>query len=263
MDDFFQLGWIRFGHDPAVASWGRAAAPVALATLDDRKLRDQWLRCGDTWFAGVNALPSDGSGAIPSAGVPPLAGAPVDYIANRVGLTGFAWDRAQVSICFPGYPKPWDGESDAAFRFRRDRDAAHLDGLKRDTARRRRPGERHGFILGLPLCDSPSGAAPFVIYEGSHEIMRRALTARLSGIAPENWNREDVTDTYSEARSEVFAACRRVEIHARPGEAYLAHRLSVHGVAPWRAGPDGQRMIAYFRPDPFPDIVSDWWLTRP
>ena len=69
----------------------------------------------------------------------------------------------------------------------------------------------------------------------------------------------DVTEIYHAARREAFETCRRVEITARPGEAYVVHRLALHGVAPWRdgtpAGPDG-RMIAYLRPE-LPE-TGDW-----
>ena len=61
----------------------------------------------------------------------------------------------------------------------------------------------------------------------------------------------------------VFDTCERVEIAAKPGEAYVAHRLVLHGVAPWAesatAGEEG-RMICYFRP------ISGGpkeWLTAP
>ena len=123
---FFDKGWCAFDPDPVLASWAEAARPLAEATLHDPQMRADWLRCGGTWFAGVNALANDAAGAIPGAGVPPLAGRVVAFIAEVLGLRGGAWDRAQVSICFPGYPQPWDGESDAAFRFRRDRDAARF-----------------------------------------------------------------------------------------------------------------------------------------
>lgn len=259
---FFTRGWIRFPLDAEIADWAARAAPVAAATMDDPELRTAWLRCGGTWFAGVNALPNDATGAVPDAGIPPLAGAPVRFIAEVLGLAGFAWDRAQVSICLPGYPQPWDGETEAAFRYRRDRDAAHLDGLKRDADRRRRPDEMHGFILGLPLSDAAPDAAPFVVWEGSHEVMRAALRARLAGIPPEHWREADVTDAYVAARRAVFETCPRVEIAARPGEAYVAHRLLLHGVAPWTAPAEGIRMIAYFRPDPFPGTSPEWWLDR-
>lgn len=263
MNPFFQRGWIRFPSDPQILKWVNAAAPAAQATFQDPTLRAQWLRCGGTWFAGVNALPNDTNGAIPAAGVPPLSGGVIDYISTALGLNDVVWDRAQVSICLPGYPQPWDGETDAAFRFRRDRDAAHLDGLLRDENRRRRPREQHGFILGLPLTDAAPDAAPFVVYEGSHHVMRQALSQRLADVPPEQWADEDVTDAYTAARRKVFETCKRVKIHARPGEAYLAHRLVIHGVAPWTAGPEGQRTIAYFRPDPHPDQPPEWWLQAP
>ena len=67
----------------------------------------------------------------------------------------------------------------------------------------------------------------------------------------------------SEVENRLFAECRRIEIHARPGEAFLAHRLSLHGMAPWAdsagATPDG-RMICYFRP---PAIGPGEWLANP
>ncbi len=111
--------------------------------------------------------------------------------------------------------------------------------------------------------DCDAGASPFVIYERSHEIMRAAFTERFAGIAPENWGDEDVTDAYQAARRRAFAECRRVEIHARPGEAFLVHRLALHGTAPWRdgatAGPDG-RMICFFRP---PVLTPESWLSAP
>ncbi len=260
---FFSTGWTRFPFDPAVAAWAAAARPVAEACAAAPENRARWLRCGGTWFVGVNALPNDASGAVPSAGVPPLAGAPVRFVAEALGLGAFAWDRAQVSVCYAGYPLPSPGESPAAFRFRRDRDAAHVDGVTRYDGRRRRLGERHGFILGLPLADAPVGASDFVVYEGSHQIVRRSLQARFEGLAPERWAREDLTEAYAAARRACFETCRRVTVHAGPGEAYLVHRLALHGVAPWAGAARGERAIAYFRPDPFPGARPAWWLERP
>lgn len=261
---FFERGWCAFPRDPALATWIAAARPVAEATLSDPDLRARWLRCGGTWFAGVHALPNDGAGAVPEGGVPPLAGQTVAFIAGTLGLGEIAWDRAQVSICFPGYPQPWEGESAAAFRYRRDRDAAHVDGIRRvDPGRRRRLGETHAFILGLPVTETPPGAAPFTVYEGSHEIMRRALQARLAGIDPAHWVEEDITETYHAARRAAFETCPRVALHAQPGEAYLAHRLVLHGVAPWdAAGGAGPRVIVYFRPE-LPGGDHRAWLMQP
>jgi hypothetical protein len=262
---FFQRGWCAFDHDPVLSAWVEAVRPVAEATLHDPDLRSRWLRCGGTWFAGVNALANDASGAVPDRNVPPLAGVAVDFIHSVLGLDRIAWDRAQVSICFPGYPQPWDGESDAAFRFRRDRDAAHIDGLRRvEPGRRRKLDETHAFILGIPLTETRPDAAPFTVYEGSHEMMRRAFRARLAGIAPANWPQEDVTEAYVAARREAFETCARVQVHTNPGQAYLAHRLSLHGVAPWGNSTEtSPRAIVYFRPEPAGEDVPDWWLERP
>lgn len=262
---FFRRGWCAFDHDPALAVWAGAARPAAEATLHDPDLRQSWLRCGGTWFAGVNALPNDATGAVPQADVPPLAGMAVDFVRSALGLSGFAWDRAQVSICFPGYPRPWDGENEAAFRFRRDRDAAHVDGLRRvEPGRRRRLAEAHAFILGIPLTATLPDASPFTVYEGSHELMRQAFRDRLGGIPSSDWPQEDITEAYVAARREVFETCPRVPVHAKPGQAYLAHRLSLHGIAPWGGSPEtGPRVVAYFRPEPAGEKDLEWWLERP
>lgn len=278
---FFERGWVGLAPDPAVARWAAKALPVAEACLADPGHRARWMRCGGTWFAGVNVFPNDAIGGVPDAGrpaagaacadvpagtVPPLAGAPVAFAERALGLAGFGWDPGQVSACFAGYPRPWEGESEAAFRFRRDRDAAHVDGLLRFDGRRRRLGEVHGFILGLPLDDAPAEAAPLVVWEGSHEIMRQAFRHRFAGLPPERWADEDITDAYLGARSAAFARCRRVVVHAKPGAAYIVHRLALHGIAPWTAGAGcgaARRMIVYFRPDPFPGKPPGWWLERP
>ncbi|MHC8509237.1 MAG: hypothetical protein ACYYKD_07530 [Rhodospirillales bacterium] len=267
---FFERGWRRFTHDAALARWAAHALPHARAAVEARE-NAEWLRCGGTWFAGVNVLNNNEAGALPGgaditdaadgAGAP---GGAVDFIRTQLGLADFAWDRAQVSVCYPGYPKPWAGESEAAFNYRKTRDAAHVDGLLRNEPERRRfLREHHGFILGLPLSTFDEGAAPFTVWDGSHEIVRRGLAARLrlSGAAPETWAAEDVTEAYHACRREVFETCARTEIYARPGEAFLVHRLALHGTAPWkdgaRADADG-RMIAYFRP---PCLTPDAWLT--
>jgi len=259
---FFSCGWIRFPHDPAVAEWAAGARPLAEACAADPAHRARWLRCGGTWFVGAQVFPNDPSGAVAGAGVPPLRGAPTKFIEDALELD-VALDRAQVSVCYPGYPQPSEAESEAAFRFRLERDAAHVDGVKRHEGRRRRLGEPHGFILGVPLAETAPDASPLVVWEGSHEIIRRALRERLRGTPPERWVDEDVTDAYVAARRECFEKCRRVPVFARPGEAYLIHRLALHGLAPWTAGEAPARMIAYFRPDPFPGDTLQWWLERP
>ena len=83
-----------------------------------------------------------------------------------------------------------------------------------------------------------------------------------SGIDPADGVEIDLTDAYQAARRDCFDRLERVEIAARPGEAYLVHRLALHGVAPWLAGGEGRRAVAYFRPDPG-GHDDDWWLAAP
>ncbi len=250
--EFFTRGWCLFDYDPPLMDWVDAALESARRTLRD-PAHARWLRYQGTWFAGVNALPNDASGAVAGSG--PLRGTAVEFIVRELGLEDFAWDAAQVSSCYPGYPRPMAGESPARTRYRLEKDAAHVDGLLPEgPARRRHLREYHGFILGIPMVEFDADASPFVVWEGSHEIVRDAFRRRFAGIAVEQWGDQDITEAYHSAREKAFAECRRVELHARPGQAFIAHRLVLHGMAPWRdgavAGDDG-RMICYFRPDPF------------
>ena len=258
---FFEKGWCRFAFDPVLMDWVAAALPLARKAVEAPE-NAQWLRYGGTWFAGVHVLPNDATGAL--NGGAPIAGTAIDFIRTKLGLTDFAWDRGQVSVCYPGYPKPMAGEREGAHRYRVKRDAAHLDGLLPEGQERRRHlREHHGFILGLPLAEADPGASPFSIWEGSHEIIRAAFRKLFDGLPPETWSEQDVTEAYQELRREIFERCPRVEIAAKPGEAYLVHRLALHGMSPWRdgaaAGPDG-RMILYFRP---PIGGPEHWLEAP
>ncbi|MEM9139488.1 MAG: hypothetical protein AAGB15_06620 [Pseudomonadota bacterium] len=288
---FFDTGWVRFPHDPAIDAWRMAAKPISDALANDPGEQSRWLRSGGTWYAGVNAFPNDAAGAVPDRGVPPLSGAVLDFIADALDLTpdpaapqpppfhkgaperpsqptaphaeGFGWDRAQISVCYPGYPQQAPDETDAAFRFRRNRDAAHVDGLTRHGPENRRHlGEPHGFILGIPLGATDPESAPMIVYEGSHQIMRAAFSERLADIPPESWRDEDLTEAYTAARRQCFQDCPRVPVHAQPGDCYLVHRLALHGVAPWTGGTE-PRAIAYFRPDPHLGAAPGWWLDTP
>ena len=222
----------------------------------------QWLRCGGTWFAGVNVLPNNDQGRV-NAGQR-LGGIAVDFVREQLGIREFNWDKGQVSVCYPGYPQPMPEEKPAAFRYRCDRDAAHVDGLLPIGERRRRYlREHHGFILGIPMVDFSPDACPFVVWEGAHECVRNAFAERFEDLPPEHWSDEDVTEVYHQTRRDIFENCPRVEITARPGEAFVVHRLMLHGVARWHprasAGKDG-RMICYFRPE-YGGPAS--WLTDP
>lgn len=239
--------WQRFAFDVDIARWAEAADKVATAVLADPAQADQY-RYAKTWFVGVDALPNAEDGHVEGV---PLKGPVIDQLAHD------HWHSAQLSVTFPGYPQPMDGESVGQHRFRTQRDAAHVDGLlPHGPARRRHLIEPHAFILGLPLNDSDQ--SPLVVWEGSADILRAAFRQALSDHTPEEWSQIDLTEPYQAARKHCFETCARVELSARPGEALLLHRLTLHGVAPWqdmRPFPQGRR-IAYFRPhlaDP-----SDW-----
>lgn len=242
-------GWQRIGPHPAISAWADAARTVALDVLSTNP--EAW-RCGGTWFVGVDALPNTLDGAID--GVP--------FPWEALPLQPEPLHRAQLSVIRPGYPQPSLEESPAAFAFRRDRDAAHLDGLLPiGQDKRRMVKEPHGWILGLPLNDTP--ASPLTVWEGSHDILRAALLKAFAPCPPETWGDIDITDAYQQARREIFATCRRIVLPIRPGEATLLHRLTLHGVAAWKAkdeAPTEGRMIAYLRPQ-LPTVEA--WLTLP
>ncbi|WP_137112949.1 hypothetical protein [Rhodobacter sp. SY28-1] len=242
-------GWQRIGPDPAIAAWADAARQAALATL--ATTAEPW-RCGGTWFVGVDALPNGPDGRI--------NGTPFPW--GALPLSPEPLHKAQLSVIRPGYPQPSPEETSAAFAFRRDRDAAHLDGLLPiGPEKRRMVKEPHAWILGLPLNDTQ--ASPLTVWEGSHEILRTALLKALEPLPPETWGDIDITEAYQQARRDIFATCRRIELAAKPGEATLLHRLTLHGVAAWKPGdsapPEG-RMIAYLRPQL---ATIHQWLTAP
>lgn len=247
-------GWQHLGPLPGLRAWAEAALPLAHAHIAAGT--EAW-RCGGTWMAGVDALPNGAAGDIAGVPLPPALLAALPWQPA-------AWHRAQLSTLRPGYPQPWPGETEAAFRFRLTRDAAHVDGLLPiGPGRRRMLREPHAFILGLPLTEADPSAAPLVVWEGSHLIIQRAFTAALLPHPPESWPDVDLTDAYHAARREAFASCLRIPLPARPGGALLLHRMILHGMAPWAAGataePEG-RIIAYFRPQ-FADVQD--WLNRP
>lgn len=241
-------GWKVIGPDLEILAWAAAALPVARKVIAQSRVA--W-RSGGTWFVGLDALPNAENGEI--AGMTfPWAALPLDPVPLH---------PAQLSTIRAGYPARERGESDAAFRFRHNRDAAHLDGLLAvGPARRRMLREPHVWILGLPLTDCGAGASPLVLWEGSAPIIHKALAKAYADHPPETWADVDVTEAYQAARRNVFEHCRRIEVYVRPGEATLLHPMTIHGVAPWGvAAPvngEDDRIIAYFRP--FSPSVAEW-----
>ncbi|MDG1424958.1 MAG: hypothetical protein P8P89_05735 [Paracoccaceae bacterium] len=244
---FITKGWRRFSYDPAIAAWAQAALRQAKAVVAQPEMRKKWLQCQGTWFVGVDALASDGQGAL---GGVSLAGEVIDWLSE---IDYLPFHPAQLSVIYPGYPKPRIGDTEAGFRYRKNRDAAHVDGLLAvGPERRRMLKEPHAFILGLPLNSCSPAASPMVVWEGSHLIIAEVFQKAFVGIDAASWAEVDVTAVYQAARRQVFERCKRVLVHAAPGEAYVVHRLALHGVASWQSGadaPEEGRMIAYFRPE--------------
>lgn len=255
--EFFEKGWAVFAPEAATLEWAQDALTDAIHALKNPAY-SQWYQCENTWFVGLDVLNNDALGCI--SGSAQLSGAAVDFITQTCG--GWpALHRGQLSGVFPGYPRPRAGETEAGFRYRARRDAAHVDGvLGVGTPKRRFVQEPHAFILGLPLTRADPGAAPLVVWEGSHEIMKDAFRVAFAQTQTTDMPRTDVTEVYQAARREVFETCPRVVVHAPPGAAIVVHRLALHGVAPWSDGatadPEG-RLIAYFRP-PIAGGVRAW-----
>lgn len=254
-------GFALYDADPDVLNWVTAALPLADAALQNDKLLEQWLTCEGTWFVGVDALDTGPSG---EAGATPLAG---DVIRDLAGYLPAKqpMHKAQLSVVYPGYPKPRNAESDAAFRYRLKRDAAHVDGLHATGASRRRHViEYHAYLLGLPLTDCGPDAGPLVVWRGSHLKVQDWLTSTLADMPSDKWSDVDLTDSYQALRKEIFETCERVELYRKPGEAFVMHRHVLHGIAPWKAAAGDHstgRMIAYFRPEIACDL-SLWLRDR-
>lgn len=237
-------GYYVFANDDAVKAWADAAHEVAVQVLEnDRTPR----RHAGTWFVGVDAMPNLADGSV--SGVP-LVGTWRDHVTPPE-----IWHQAQLSVVYPGYPGRDPGESDAAVAYRRNKAAAHVDGLLPVGPNKRRfLREPHGFILGLPLTDVRQ--SPLVVWRGSQGIMGDAFRAALA--ENEDISSIDVTETYQAARRLVFECCERISVEAMPGQTVLMHRHLLHGVAPWDDNSvQTPRMVAYFRPI----IAPQAWLS--
>lgn len=254
---FDETGWVVFPPEPAVTAWAAAARQNALRGLSDPAL-DGWYQCERTWFVGLEALDNDADGRVEDSA--PLSGAAVRFLSETCG----GWPplhKGQISGVFSGYPRPREGETEAGFRYRLNRDAAHVDGvLGLGDPKRRFVQEPHAFILGLPLSVASPDAAPLVVWKGSHRIMQRAFQTAFAGVKDADLGTLDVTEIYQNARRTAFETCPRVTVHGPPGSAYVLHRMALHGVAPWQkaatAAPEG-RLVAYFRP-PMRGGVRAW-----
>ena len=225
--------------------WAEAARHAATQSSADPEMRHRNLRHGQTWFVGVDALPNAADGSVD--------GVPLDG-AWREHVPPLPLHRAQLSIIYPGYPGGDLNESTAAHRYRRIRQAAHVDGLLPvGAARRRHAREYHAYVLGLPL--NPSDRAPTMVWPGSHRIMQEALSIAIGDSDPFS---VDITDAYHAARRNVLDQVQPVALCVPPGGAFLLHRFVLHGTAPWAGAVAPARMIAFFRPE---FETANEWLT--
>ena len=129
-------------------------------------------------------------------------------------------------------------------------------------SKRRYAKEYHAFILGIPLVNFNEFAAPVVVWEGSHRIIRTFLSRVLTKNTVKLWDNLDITEIYQEARKEVLSKCKKRIINVPLGGSYILHRLAVHGIMPWEKkgkSENNSRMVAYFRP-----VLKDpkFWLNE-
>ena len=246
---FNRFGWAVLDPDKEMYEWIDQAKKISQQKLDKNYFIKKQLRCGGTWFVGANFLKNDSHGKLNGVS---LKGKAVRSIVDRYGKLFSEWDQAQVSICYRGYPQPSKSETLASFNYRKNYFGAHLDGIiPIGQPKRRYAQQYHTFIFGIPLVNFNAFAAPLVVWEGSHQIMRDAISRRLLKSSVKLWKDLDITEIYQEARKEVFLKCEQKKIVVPLGGTYILHRQVLHGVMPWgkhgRSDEKG-RMIAYFRP---------------
>ena len=235
---FFERGWVRFPFDPEIATWVGAARAPAVQTLDDPELRRLWLRCGGTWFAGVNALPNTADGALPEHAVPPLGGRAIEFIARHLGLVRIRmgqgagldlFSRLSATLRRGKRGRIWF--SIAPRRCACRRVAPVRSGPPKNT-------QRNPWVHPWPSADRCTRQR---CADGG---LRRLATKSCAGRFQNAWRvsrrgtgrRKMWTEAYVSARRQCFERCPRVTIPARLGEVYLVHRLCLHGVAPWPVG---------------------------
>ena len=120
---FGDTGYIKFKYDEQIAKWAQFAGIKGNEILANPNQLAKWLQCEGTWFVGVDVLPNDSQGNFLEVDFPYI----FKVLLDKINLKPY--HKAQLSVIFPGYPKPRAGDSVAAFEYRLKRDAAHVDGL--------------------------------------------------------------------------------------------------------------------------------------
>ena len=267
-DDYQQHGWCRFGADADVLQWVHHALPAAEKAISASQHR-HWFRYQNTWFVGVNALPNNDRGQVENG--PPLQGQAADFIRQKLKADMSSLDQAQVSAIFAGYPKPSETEPETFFNYRLRRDAAHIDGLLKDSTvseSARFAREYHEYILAIGMTNNDNSASPLVVWRGSHAVFQSEFVRFFAGYEAKRIGSTDISGFYRSVRKRVLESCERVELPLQRGESVVAHRMLLHGTAPWRdrgeeprlnAQPNTPRILCFFRPI---TLTADEWLTK-
>ena len=254
-------GWSFLNTDHIHYEW-IAEAKEQLETKFHQKLYDyNDLRYGSTWFVGANFLDNSSNGNI---GTKSMSKFFFSNISKKFGPNIKYWDKAQVSICWPGYPKKDAKETKKSYDFRIKRFASHIDGIIPFGSKKRRfAKEFHAFILGFPLHNNCLDCAPLVLWEGSHKIFRNFFKEIYEGISFNKISNIDITELYNECRKKVFKNCEVKKITPQFKQPYLLDRHVLHGIDEWRekknvkCSPKNHRLlnslsdgriIVYFRP---------------
>tara|TARA_B100001057_G_scaffold375264_1_gene380039 strand:- start:276 stop:1109 length:834 start_codon:yes stop_codon:yes gene_type:complete len=262
-------GWSFLNVDSIHYEW-TIEAKKQLETKFHQKLFDfKNLRCGSTWFVGTNFLDNSSNGSI---GAKLMSKKIFGNILKKFGSNIKYWDKGQVSICWPGYPKKDAKETEKSFNFRIKRFASHIDGIIPFGSKKRRfAKEFHAFILGFPIQNNCLECAPLVVWEGSHKIFRNFFKEIYEGVTSNKISSIDITELYNECRKKVFTNCEVKKIIPQFNQPYLLDRHILHGIHNWKEKnniklntknnrslnsiSDG-RVIIYFRPVFFDPL--DW-----
>tara|TARA_B100000902_G_scaffold171834_1_gene166099 strand:+ start:425 stop:1258 length:834 start_codon:yes stop_codon:yes gene_type:complete len=225
-------GWSFLNVDSIHYEW-TIEAKKQLETKFHQKLFDfKNFRCGSTWFVGTNFLDNSSNGNI---GAKLMSKKIFNNILKKFGPNIKYWDKGQVSICWPGYPKKDEKETEQSFNFRIKRFASHIDGIIPFGSRKRRfAKEFHAFILGFPIQNNCLDCAPLVLWEGSHKIFRKFFKEIYEGITSNKISSIDITELYNEYRKKVFTNCEVKKIVPQFNQPFLLDRHILHGIHKWK-----------------------------
>ena len=247
--DYSAKGWVALPFSKGLFTWANTVKKSVNQKLGSMTEAEKDLRCGGTWFPGVNFLDNDPNGNVDGSTFP----SDRTELLKRLepSFSGF-YDRAQISICYPSYPKKMADETISAFNYRTNRFAAHLDGLLPiGQSRRRFLIEHHAFIYGIPVNPSGEDSSPCVVWEGSHKLVQSEFKSFLISKNINSLEGQDVTEFYTSLRKKIFSSCKIKPVWVPLGHSYLIHRLTLHGILAWKGSGENTNMnrtIAYFRP---------------